>query len=177
MYHLDLFTSKEMSRSSVTSSQRTSLNCNEESNILPSCEHTNKHHIADQQIISSSTVNTENSPTIRLGTVIEDDDDGKGTTASVTHSADFFRWTRGHRRVMLTFGTICLFAFMTGVEYAVILPTAFDYVKSMTNINIYVGLILSSYSISGSITGVIMGKLTDTTGKVKILILLSSIFE
>jgi hypothetical protein len=109
--------------------------------------------------------------------VIEYDDDQKEPSTPVTHSADFFRWTHGHRRVMLTFGTICLFAFMTGVEYAVILPTAFDYVKTMTPVNIYVGLILSSYSISGSIAGVIMGKISDVTGKVKILILVSNIFE
>jgi Na+/melibiose symporter-like transporter len=107
----------------------------------------------------------------------DDDDEKEVTTMSVTHSADFFRWTHGHRRVMLTFCTICLFAFMTGVEYAVILPTAFDYVKTMTDVNIYVGLILSSYSISGSIAGLIMGKLADMTGKVKILIIVSNIFE
>jgi ceroid-lipofuscinosis MFS transporter 7 len=47
----------------------------------------------------------------------------------------------------------------------------------MTPIYIYVGLILSSYSISGSIAGVIMGKISDITGKVKILILVSNLFE
>ena len=121
-------------------------------------------------------MNSKTTP-VCLGDVIEYDDDEKEPAVSITHSADFFRWTHGHRRVMLTFGTICLFAFMTGVEYAVILPTAFDYVQTMTSTNIYVGLILSSYSISGSIAGVIMGKISDVTGKVKILILLSNIFE
>lgn len=93
------------------------------------------------------------------------------------HTAGFFRWQRGHRRAMLTFCTICLFAFMTGVEYAVILPTAFDYVKTMANADIYVGLILSSYSISGSIMGIVMGKISDVTGKVKLLILIAAVFE
>lgn len=116
---------------------------------------------------------------IHLKQVTEDDDNDEEKeviSTTVTHSADFFRWTHGHRRVMLTFVTICLFAFMTGVEYAVILPTALDYVKTMTNVNIYVGLILSFYSISGSIAGVVMGKISDITGKVKILIILSNIF-
>ena len=122
-------------------------------------------------------ITDKNNTSVTLNGVIEEDDDEKEPTSSVTHSADFFRWTHGHRRVMLTFGTICLFAFMTGVEYAVILPTAFDYVQTMTSANIYVGLILSSYSISGSITGVIMGKISDITGKVKILIIVSNIFE
>jgi Na+/melibiose symporter-like transporter len=122
-------------------------------------------------------ITDKNNTSVTLNGVIEEDDDEKEPVSSVTHSADFFRWTHGHRHVMLTFGTICLFAFMTGVEYAVILPTAFDYVQTMTSANIYVGLILSSYSISGSITGVIMGKISDVTGKVKILIILSNIFE
>jgi hypothetical protein len=90
---------------------------------------------------------------------------------------EFFRWTPGHRRVMLTFCTICLFAFMTGVEYAVILPTAFDYVKTMSNVDIYVGLVLSAYSVSGSIAGIVMGKISDMTGRVKFLLLASNLFE
>ncbi|CAF2372324.1 unnamed protein product [Rotaria sp. Silwood2] len=165
------------------SHRRSSLNHNE-SDVLSSCEHTlpddqhiNKFSNADHHHISSSSTSDKKNASVHLGDVIEDDEDGKEPTSSITHSADFFRWTHGHRRVMLTFGTICLFGFMTGVEYAVILPTAFDYVKTMTNINVYVGLILSSYSISGSIAGVIMGKISDMTGKVKILILISSIFE
>ncbi|CAF1237531.1 unnamed protein product [Rotaria magnacalcarata] len=103
--------------------------------------------------------------------------DATDAEASINHSTNFFRWTPGYRHVMLTFGTICLFAFMTGVEYAVILPTVYDYVRKLTNANIYVGLILSSYSISGSITGIIMGKISDMTGKVKFLILISAVFE
>ena len=114
---------------------------------------------------------------IHLDGVIEDDEDEKQGTASVTHSTDFFRWTPGHRRVMLTFGTICLFAFMNGVEYGVILPTAFNYVQKLTPINIYVGLVLSSYSISGSIMGVILGKISDITGKVKILMIIANICQ
>lgn len=106
----------------------------------------------------------------------DEEDETTKTQQSLSESLDFFRWTKGHRHVMLTFFTICLFAFMTGVEYAVILPTAFDYVKTMTNADIYVGLILSSYSISGSIAGIVMGKLSDKTGKVKFLILISNVF-
>jgi MFS family permease len=47
----------------------------------------------------------------------------------------------------------------------------------MTKADIYVGLVLSSYSISGSIAGIIMGKISDMTGKVKFLILISAMFE
>lgn len=114
--------------------------------------------------------------TVYIDNVAETTDE-KEAQPSISHSTNFFRWTPGYRHVMLTFGTICLFAFMTGVEYAVILPTVYDYVRKLTNANIYVGLILSSYSISGSITGIIMGKISDMTGKVKFLILISAVFE
>lgn len=166
--------------SSLIDSHRRSSTASNEPHASSSDEQT---HADDQPVKkavhrqhSAGTTETK-THSIHLGEVPEDDDDDKEVTASVTHSADFFRWTHGHRRVMLTFGTICLFAFMTGVEYAVILPTAFDYVKTMTPVNVYVGLILSSYSISGSIAGVIMGKISDVTGKVKILIIVSNIFE
>ena len=138
--------------------------------------HFSKFTHLNHQIVPLPTIDTK-PVSVRPEEVLEDDDDDKEPKTPVTHSADFFRWAHGHRRVMLTFCTICLFAFMTGVEYAVILPTAFDYVKTMTHIDIYVGLILSAYSISGSIAGVIMGKISDMTGKVKILILVSNIFE
>ncbi|CAF1342473.1 unnamed protein product [Adineta steineri] len=168
---------------SLLDSHRRSSMSSQEADAISTSEHVlteekslnNKLSTGNQKHITSLTNYPKNS-SVHLKDVIEDDDDDKEPKVSVTHSADFFRWTHGHRRVMLTFGTICLFAFMTGVEYAVILPTAFDYVQSMSNASIHVGLILSSYSISGSITGVIMGKISDTTGKVKILILVSNIF-
>ena len=170
-----------MHGSLIDSHQRSSLS-NNELGTLSSSEHTltddgsiNKASTNIHSIAPSTTIHL-NKATVCIGDVNENDDEKEQTT-SIIHSADFFRWTHGHRHVMLTFCTICLFAFMTGVEYAVILPTAFDYVKTMSNADIYVGLVLSSYSISGSIAGLIMGKISDMTGKVKILILISTIFE
>lgn len=165
----DSETNEGMHGSLIDSHRRSSLTL-EEGNALRSSEY--KLNDSDKEKSSTHLRNPTESDDND-----DDDDDDKEPTAAVAHSADFFRWTQGHRRVMLTFGTICVFAFMTGVEYAVILPTAFDYVQTMTPVNIYVGLILSSYSISGSIAGVIMGKISDITGKVKILILASNIFE
>jgi hypothetical protein len=191
MFDLYLDTNEEMHGTLIDSHRRSSLSIDEsDEHKISDDEHIRKSRNECRRIHTPLKVETKNSPAnlsssnieikqspVRLDGVIESDDDEKEPTVPVTHAADFFRWTHGHRRVMLTFGTICLFAFMTGVEYAVILPTAFDYVQTMTSINIYVGLILSSYSISGSITGVIMGKISDITGKVKILILVSNIFE
>lgn len=160
-------------RSSLSSNGPGALSSSE--HTLTDDEHTSKSSNITHSIVQPSIINPKK-PVVTLGNVVEDDDE-KEITPSVTQSLNFFRWTPGYRHVMLTFCTICLFAFMTGVEYAVILPTAFVYVKTMTNADIYIGLILSSYSISGSIAGIIMGKISDMTGKVKILILVSTVFE
>jgi len=158
-------------RSSLSSTGPGALSSSE--HTLTDDEHSAKLSKVNSHPTNSLTLINSNRSKTCLGNVLEDEDDDK----IVTQSTDFFRWTHGQRHVMLTFCTICLFAFMTGVEYAVILPTAYDYVKKMTNENIYVGLVLSSYSISGSIAGIIMGKISDMTGRVKILIITATIFE
>jgi hypothetical protein len=122
-------------RSSLSSNDPGALSSSE--HTLTDDEHPNKspnvnHHHHHHPVVPSSTIHSKNTTTC-LGDVVEVDDE-KELTTSDTHSTDFFRWTHGHKHVMLTFCTICLFAFMTGVEYAVILPTAFDYVKSMTKV-------------------------------------------
>lgn len=170
-----------MHGSLIDSHHRSSLSGSGHGGILSSSEHT----LTDDELMNKPSADID-----PLGTSVSihsqkttrsiDDTNNNDKTSpmnTTANSSSFFRWTRGHRHVMLTFCTICLFGFMTGVEYAVILPTAFDYVKTMANADIYVGLILSSYSISGSITGIIMGKISDVTGKVKLLILISTLFE
>jgi len=160
-------------RSSISSNGLGALSSSE--HTLTDDDHINNSSNLNHPIVPSSAINSIKIVPC-LSDVVENDIE-KESTAPTTHSPNFFRWTPGHRHVMLTFFTICLFAFMTGIEYAVILPTAFEYVKTMTQANIYVGLILSSYSISGSIAGIIMGKISDITGKVKILILICTAFE
>lgn len=167
-----LDTKEDMHGSLIDSHQRSSLNI-DQPEMSSSVEEIEKPISTSIKVTTPLIIDRENP----VGKVMEEEDDEKEGAASVTHSTDFFRWTPGHRRVMLTFGTICLFAFMNGVEYGVILPTAFNYVKKLTPINIYVGLVLSSYSIAGSITGVILGKISDITGKVKILIIIANICQ
>ncbi|CAF1235078.1 unnamed protein product [Adineta ricciae] len=170
-----------MHGSLIDSHHRSSLSGSGHDGILSSSEHT----LTDDELMNKPSTDVDPSGTSasihsqKTTRSIDDTNNNHKTSpmSTTADSGDFFRWTRGHRHVMLTFCTICLFGFMTGVEYAVILPTAFDYVKTMANANIYVGLILSAYSISGSITGIIMGKISDVTGKVKFLILISSLFE
>lgn len=162
-------------RSSLSSTGPGALSSSE--HTLTDDEHSTKLSNVNNHPMNSSTLINSKRSIACLDNVLEDDDDDKDMTLSSKQSTNFFRWTSGHRHVMLTFCTICLFAFMTGIEYAVILPTAFEYVQTMTKENIYVGLILSSYSISGSIAGIIMGKISDMTGRVKYLILIATLFE
>ncbi|CAF0774850.1 unnamed protein product [Adineta steineri] len=166
-----------MHGSLIDSHHRSSLNGNRLGTLSSS-----EHMLADDEQINNSSndihsLTPSDSIPVRRSIASLHNIDENEPTNIIIPSTDFFRWTRGHRRVMLTFCTICLFAFMTGIEYAVILPTVFDYVKTMASDNIYVGLTLSCYSISGSIVGMIMGIISDMTGRVKFLIIICSVFE
>ncbi|CAF0748194.1 unnamed protein product, partial [Didymodactylos carnosus] len=136
-----------------------------------------------ESCLSNTNIRTDSVSTNQNGVNYTDNDNyitrnnNSESNSEMSKSSQFFTWRRGHRREMLSYATICFFAFMTGVEYAVILPTAFEYVKKLTNGDIYVGLVLSSYSISGSIAGIILGKISDITKKVKLLILITNVFE
>ena len=177
IYHIDFKIGKVMHDSLIDSNDRPSLSGNEPDVLTSSdSEKTNKSSDVNQSIASLE------SSSVRLKTAITHPDDVMKTDEKVaqvssTKSTGVFHWTYSHKREMSTFGVIVLFAFVTGIEYGVILPTVYSYVRKMTDINIYVGLVLSSYSVSGSIAGLIMGKISDVTGKVKILLLISITFE
>lgn len=69
-----------------------------------------------------------------------------------------------------------------GVDYAIILPTAWDYLNSFKQLpiadsGIYMGLLLASFSLSGAIAGLIFGHLSDLGVSVKRLILFGVLFK
>ena len=67
---------------------------------------------------------------------------------------------------------------MTGVEYAVILPTIWDYMHESFNANgIFMGMTISAFSISGVISGLYMGKLSDSISFTKPILLIGNLFE
>jgi ceroid-lipofuscinosis MFS transporter 7 len=67
---------------------------------------------------------------------------------------------------------------MTGVEYAVILPTIWDYMHESFNANgIFMGTTISAFSISGVISGLYMGKLSDSINFTKPILLIGNLFE
>jgi ceroid-lipofuscinosis MFS transporter 7 len=67
---------------------------------------------------------------------------------------------------------------MTGVEYGVILPTIWDYIHESFNANgMFMGLTISAFSISGVISGLYMGKLSDSINYTKPILLIGNLFE
>ncbi|CAF0773560.1 unnamed protein product [Brachionus calyciflorus] len=72
---------------------------------------------------------------------------------------------------------ICLFAFLTGTDFAVIIPTLWDRLHNdFQATGTFMGLVISSYSFSGVISGLIMGKLSDLAQKNKIFFMVSIFF-
>lgn len=72
------------------------------------------------------------------------------------------------RKLKINYACMCLFAFLTGVDFAVIIPTLWDRLHLDFNASgSFMGLVISSYSFSGVICGLIMGKLSDEINKTK----------
>ena len=69
---------------------------------------------------------------------------------------------RHKRLITINYVCICFYAFLTGTDFAVIIPTLWDrlhqdYQASGT----FMGLVISAYSTTGVISGLLMGKLSD----------------
>ncbi|XP_047442143.1 major facilitator superfamily domain-containing protein 8 [Mugil cephalus] len=81
------------------------------------------------------------------------------------------------RKKKLTFFTIGLIFLLSGVEYAVILPTIWRYLQTLDAAPYFLGLTLSAFSLSGLLSGPLFGHWSDRTRTTKKIILLSNIFE
>ncbi|XP_024862619.1 major facilitator superfamily domain-containing protein 8 [Kryptolebias marmoratus] len=77
----------------------------------------------------------------------------------------------------LTFLTIGLIFLLSGIEYAVILPTIWRYLQILEAPPYFLGLGLSAFSLSGLITGPLFGFWSDRTKTTKSIILFSNFFE
>uniref|UniRef100_A0A8C5ETT8 Uncharacterized LOC114479419 n=1 Tax=Gouania willdenowi TaxID=441366 RepID=A0A8C5ETT8_GOUWI len=82
-----------------------------------------------------------------------------------------------HRRRNLTFITIGLIFMLSGIEYAVILPTIWRYLQILEAPPYFLGLGLSAFSLSGLITGPMFGCWSDRSKATKSIILFSNLFE
>ncbi|XP_052238911.1 uncharacterized protein LOC127850141 isoform X1 [Dreissena polymorpha] len=83
------------------------------------------------------------------------------------------KWTK-----RLTYVTIGLYFFMGGIEYAVILPTIWLYLRTDFNAEEYMlGLLLSGYSFAAIMSGPLLGRWSDRFRKPKILLIVGILFE
>ncbi|KAK9967827.1 hypothetical protein ABG768_002192 [Culter alburnus] len=81
-----------------------------------------------------------------------------------------------HKR-RLTFFTIGLIFLLSGIEYAVILPTIWRYLQTLDAAPYFLGLSLSAFSFSGLLTGPLFGHWSDRTLSTKKIILFANVFE
>uniref|UniRef100_A0A3P8S0N2 Major facilitator superfamily domain containing 8-like 2 n=1 Tax=Amphiprion percula TaxID=161767 RepID=A0A3P8S0N2_AMPPE len=82
-----------------------------------------------------------------------------------------------HQKRNLTFFTIGLIFMLSGIEYAVILPTIWKYLQILEAPPYFLGLGLSAFSLSGLLTGPIFGLWSDRSKTTKSIILFSNVFE
>ncbi|KAM4727637.1 major facilitator superfamily domain-containing protein 8 isoform 1-T1 [Anableps anableps] len=82
-----------------------------------------------------------------------------------------------HQRRTLTFLTIGLIFMLSGIEYAVILPTIWRYLQILEAPPYFLGLGLSAFSLSALLTGPLFGVWSDRSQTTKSIILFSNLFE
>lgn len=75
--------------------------------------------------------------------------------------------------------TLCtgLYFFLSGVEYAVILPTLNGYLLSMNAEKYFLGIVMSSFSFTGLIFSPVFGSITDRIGTAKLCIIAANVCE
>lgn len=66
---------------------------------------------------------------------------------------------------------------LSGIEYAVILPTVWMYLQTLDAQPFFLGLVLSAFSLTELLSGPVFGYWSDRTGKTKHVILFSNCFE
>nr|XP_055058803.1 major facilitator superfamily domain-containing protein 8 isoform X1 [Misgurnus anguillicaudatus] len=81
------------------------------------------------------------------------------------------------RKRKLSFITIGLIFLLSGIEYAVILPTIWRYLQLLEAPPYFLGLGLSAFSFSGLVTGPVFGHWSDRIKTTKNIILFSNVFE
>uniref|UniRef100_A0A3Q4MB47 Major facilitator superfamily domain containing 8-like 2 n=1 Tax=Neolamprologus brichardi TaxID=32507 RepID=A0A3Q4MB47_NEOBR len=82
-----------------------------------------------------------------------------------------------HQKRNLTFLTIGLIFMLSGIEYAVILPTIWRYLQILEAPPYFLGLGLSAFSLSALVTGPLFGIWSDRSKTTKSIVLFSNVFE
>lgn len=72
-----------------------------------------------------------------------------------------------------------IFFFSLGIDYAIILPTAWGYINTFIQYHdagLAMGVLLSVFALSGAISGIILGYLNDVGVSLKRLVLVGVLF-
>jgi ceroid-lipofuscinosis MFS transporter 7 len=79
------------------------------------------------------------------------------------------------RGLKINYAVMCFFAFLTGIDFAVILPTLWDRLHlEFKASGSFMGVVISSYMFSGVICGLIMGPISDKINQTKIFYLIGT---
>jgi ceroid-lipofuscinosis MFS transporter 7 len=79
------------------------------------------------------------------------------------------------RGLKINYATMCFFAFLTGIDFAVILPTLWDRLHlEFKASGSFMGVVISSYMFSGVLCGLIMGPISDKIDQTKIFYLIGT---
>lgn len=84
------------------------------------------------------------------------------------------------RKVILSHSIIHLYMFISGLEYAVIFPTLWEYLQTLgvpSSQPYWLGLSISALTVTDIVTGVIAGRIVDISNKVKLLVLILNCFQ
>ncbi|CAH2248490.1 major facilitator superfamily domain-containing 8-like [Pelobates cultripes] len=81
------------------------------------------------------------------------------------------------RKRKLTYVVIGFIFLLSGIEYAVVLPTIWMYLQELDAQPFFLGLVLSAFSLTELLAGPLFGYWSDRTGQTKFVILLSNCFE
>jgi hypothetical protein len=77
--------------------------------------------------------------------------------------------SKSHKRqITINYVCLCIFAFLLGVDFAVIIPTLWDRLsQDFKASGSFMGVVMSSYSLTGVVFGVFLGKLSDSVNTTK----------
>ncbi|CAF0984287.1 unnamed protein product [Brachionus calyciflorus] len=81
------------------------------------------------------------------------------------------------KSLKLSYFVIFFLNFLTGVEYAVILPTALQFLQKYGGNEVDLGFCLSAYSFSSLFSSPIMGRWSDKTHNVKLIMIVANFFQ
>lgn len=78
---------------------------------------------------------------------------------------------------LLTNITTGVFFLLGGIEFAVIIPTLYLYIKDLHGNESFYGLSYSAFSVSGIFAGPLFGRITDHVRKTKLCVMVANMFQ